>query len=87
MSSTSNELNSDATETVQDKSALPSRNGDASHTLLGNQLAGMTDLLIQKAPGCTSTALNLLRDHFPETPLRLRIKACAIFAERLYTDR
>lgn len=65
------------------KGTFPSHNGNAYHTLTEAQLAEMTEHLLQHEPRTTSAALSLLLRSFPETPVDLRLKACAAYTERL----
>ena len=72
--------NTHAQETLD---AIPSRDGDATQTLLHCEVAQMIRLLTDKAPNTTSSALTLLGNMFPATPLRDRIKACEAYARSL----
>lgn len=67
----------------QQFTSLPSRAGDARHTLAAGPLAEMTQMLAEHSPTCTSTALTLLRTHFPERPVEDHLQALTFFCERL----
>lgn len=67
----------------QSFASLPSRAGDAHHTLVAGPLAEMIDMLIEQTPPCTSTALTLLRGRFPEHPVEEHTEALRIYRERL----
>ncbi|TNE40339.1 MAG: hypothetical protein EP347_03705 [Alphaproteobacteria bacterium] len=67
----------------QPVTSLPSRAGDARHTLVSGPLAEMSKLLAQHSPACTSTALTLLRTNFPHLSLEQHKQALRIYRERL----
>lgn len=52
-------------------------------SLLAEPVAAMRKLLLVTRPACTSSALSLLRSHFPNASLADRLAACEAYALRL----
>ena len=70
-------------EADNSSSALPSRDGNAGHTLVEGHLVEMAAFLTDMAPSCMSSALTLLKENFPNSSVELRNQACTLFLERL----
>jgi hypothetical protein len=77
------ERSSGAGELGNTSGSLPSRDGNAGHTLVEGHLVEMAAFLNDKAPACMSSALTLLKENFPDTTTDLRNQACTLFLERL----